>query len=380
MHTAEDFVKALFLLSLLSLAGCNQTHSSAPRAESARQAGEDNVVDLYTWNDYLAPDTIANFEKKTGIRVRVAYFDANETLDAKVLTGHSGFDVVVPTAPFLQRQIQSGAYQVLDRKRLPNLGNLDPAIMARLAVNDPGNAHAVVYAWGTWGLGFNQKKVAAALPETPVDSWRLVFDPAFASRLATCGINIVDEPTGAIRVVLKYLGRDPNAPGPQDLADAQALLLRIRPFIRNINSSSAIEDLANGDICMAIGYNGDIVQARKRAHEANNGITINYVIPKEGSLVWFDTLAMPRDAPHPANAHALLNYLLDPAVIADVTNATGFANANAAATPLVNASITADAAVYPSRDEQARLFVQVVDSPEQSRAITRIWQKFKTGQ
>jgi putrescine transport system substrate-binding protein len=367
-------------MPILPLVGCNQAGSSAHQAASAPTPAGDNVVDLYTWNDYLAPDTIPGFEKKTGIKVRVAYFDANETLEAKVLTGHSGFDLVVPTAPFLQRQIQSGAYQVLDRRRLPNLGNLDTGIMAKLAHNDPGNAHAVVYAWGTWGLGFNPKMVAAALPSMPVDSWRLVFDPAFASKLAKCGINIVDEPTGAIRVVLKYLGKDPNAPNPQDLADAEALLLKIRPFVRNINSSSYIEGLANGDICIAVGYNGDVVQARKRALEANNGITINYVIPGEGSLIWFDTLAIPRDAPHPENAHALLNYLLDPEVIANITNATGFANANAAATPRVNASITADPAVYPSGDEQSRLFVQLVDSPEQSRAITRIWQRFKTGQ
>ena len=190
----------------------------------------------------------------------------------------------------------------------------------------------------------------------------------------------MDEPTGVIRVVLKYLGRDPNAPRPQDLADAEALLLKIRPFVRNINTSGYIEALANGDICIGVGYNGDAVQARRRAQEAGNGMVIDYVIPKEGALVWFDTLAITKDAPHPANAHALLNYLLDPYVIADVTNAVGFANANAAALPMIRQSIAADTAIYPTRDELARLFVQTVDTPEQSRAITRIWQKFKTGQ
>jgi putrescine transport system substrate-binding protein len=379
-HLLKGFLKATLFISILPMVGCNQPDSSAHKTASTPKATDNTFVNFYNWNDYLAPDTISNFERKTGIKVRLAYFDTNETLESKVLTGHSGFDVVVPTAPFLQRQIQSGAYQVLDKKRLPNLANLDPGIMAKLALNDPGNAHAIVYAWGTYGLGFNQKMVAAELPAIPVDSWRLVFDRAFASKLAKCGINIVDEPTGVIRVVLNYLGREPNTPSLQDLADAQALLLKIRPFIRNINSSSYIEALANGDICIAVGYNGDVVQARKRAHEANNGITINYVIPKEGALVWFDTLAIPRDAPHLENAHVFLNYLMDPQVIANVTNATGFANANAAATPLVNQSIAADAAVYPTRDEQARLFVQVVDTPEQTRAITRIWQKFKTGQ
>jgi putrescine transport system substrate-binding protein len=377
MHPLKGFLKAILLISTLPMVSCNQTNSSAPKTASTT---DDNFVNFYTWNDYLAPDTISNFERKTGIKVRLAYFDTNETLESRVLTGHSGFDLVVPSAPFLERQIQSGAYQVLDKKRLPNLANLDPGIMAKLALNDPGNAHAIVYAWGTYGLGFNQKMVAAELPAIPIDSWRLVFDPAFASKLAKCGINFLDEPTGMIRVALNYLGKDPNTPSPQDLADAQALLLKIRPFVRNINSSSYIEALANGDICIAVGYNGDVVQARKRAHEANNAITINFVIPKEGALVWFDTLAIPKDAPHPQNARVLLNYLMDPQVIANVTNATGFANANAAATPLVNPSIADDAAVYPTRDEQARLFVQLVDTPEQTRAITRIWQKFKTGQ
>ena len=334
----KGFLKATLFISMLPMVGCNQSDSSAHKSASASKSTDDTFVNFYNWNDYLAPDTISSFERKTGIKVRIAYFDTNETLESKVLTGHSGFDVVVPTAPFLQRQIQSGAYQVLDKKRLPNLANLDPGIMAKLALNDPGNAHAIVYAWGTYGLGFNQTMVAAELPAIPIDSWRLVFDPTFASKLATCGINIVDEPTGVIRVVLNYLGREPNTPSLQDLADAQALLLKIRPFIRNINSSSYIEALANGDICIAIGYNGDVVQARKRAHEANNGIAINYVIPKEGTLVWFDTLAIPKDAPHVENAHVFLNYLMDPQVIANVTNATGFANANAAATPLVGSS------------------------------------------
>jgi putrescine transport system substrate-binding protein len=356
MATGKQISRARLCLSASMLLSCGGPDSGA-RNTPAAEKNDDKVLNLFIWSDYLAPDTISSFEKQTGIKVRVSYFDTNETLESRVLTGHSGFDVVVPSAPFLQRQIQSGADQPLDKKRLPNLANLDPGIMAKLALNDPGNVHAFVYAWGTDGLGFNQKMTAAESPAIPIDSWRLVFDPAFASKLTKCGINIVDEPTGLIRVVLKYLGREPNAPNLQDLADAQALLLKIRPFIRNINSSSYIEALASGDICIAVGYNGDVVQARKRANEANNGITINFVIPKEGALVWFDTLAIPKDARHPENAHVLLNYLMDPQVIANVTNATGFANANAAATPLVNPSIAVDAAVYPTRDEQARLFV-----------------------
>ena len=297
-----------------------------------------------------------------------------------MLTGNSGFDVVVPTAPFCQRQIRSGAYLPLDKAKLPNLVNLDPAIMARVALNDPGNTHGVVYAWGTYGISYNEKSVAAALPGVPLDSWRLVFDPAIAAKLAACGINFLDAPAGVERLVLKYLGRDPNSPSRQDLADVEELLIKIRPYIRNIDSSIDTEALANGDVCVALTYNGTAFQARRRAHEANNGITIRYVIPNEGSLLWFDMLAIPRDAPHAANAHLFINYLMNPPVIARISNFIGNANANSAATPLLDQEIVADAIVYPPPDQQRRLFVQVEDSPEQSRAITRIWQRFKTAQ
>lgn len=341
---------------------------------------EAKVLNLYTWADYLAPDTIAAFEKQTGVKVRVSYFETNETLESRVLTGNSGFDVVVPTAPYMQRQIRSGAYLPLDKTQLPNLANLDPAIMAKVALNDPGNAHAVVYAWGTYGIGYNAKMVAAALPNVPFNSWRVIFDPALASKLSKCGINILDAPAGVVRLVLKYLGKDTNAPSPQDLTEVEAVLARIRPYIRTIDSLRGIEAMANGDICVDLDYNGNFVQARRRAKDANNGIVIDYVIPNEGSLLWFDMLAIPRDAPNVANAHLFINYLMNPQVIANISNFTGFANANRAASPLINPSIVADTIVYPTSDQQQRLFVQSQDSPEQSRAITRLWQRFKTGQ
>lgn len=354
---------------------------SAPRSALSGQTGAaGKVLNFYTWSDYLAPDTIADFEKRTGIKVRVSYFDTNETLEARMLTGNSGFDVVVPTAPYLQRQIRSGAYQALDKTKLPNLANLDPAIMSRVALNDPGNAHAVVYAWGTYGIGYNEKRLAAALPNLPLNSWRLIFDPKFAAKLADCGINILDAPAGVVRLVLQYLGRNPNAPSVQDLADAEQVLIKIRPYVRNIDSGVGTEALANGDICVALDYNGTVYQARRRAHEANNGIQINFVIPGEGSLLWFDMLAIPRDAPNAANAHLFIDYLLEPAAIAKVSNFIGNANANIAATPLLDAALAADAMVYPSAEEQRRLFVQTEDSPQRSRAITRIWQRFKTAQ
>jgi putrescine transport system substrate-binding protein len=366
-------------LSASLMMGCDNDHSSARNSRSGEGNDDSKVLNFYNWSDYIAPDTIASFEKLTGIKVRISYFDTNETLEGRMLTGNSGFDVVVPTAPFLQRQIRSGAYLPLDKAKLPNLVNLDPAIMARVALNDPGNAHGVVYMWGTYGIGFNQKMVAQALPDIPMRSWRVIFDPVFASKLAACGINLLDAPAGVERLVLKYLGKNPNAPTSQDLVEVESVLMKIRPYVRNIDSSIDIEALANGDICVALTYNGSFAQARNRGREAKNGVKLEFVIPDEGSLLWFDMLAIPRDAPHVANAHAFINFLMNPEVIANDSKFIGNANANSAATPLLDRTIISDPAIYPPLDVQQRLFVQLEDTPEQARAITRTWQKFKTG-
>jgi putrescine transport system substrate-binding protein len=380
MLRSKLFAMTMLCLSASSMVGCGRSDSGARATQSDEKSADKKVLNLYIWTDYLAPDTIASFEKQTGIKVRVSYFDTNETLEGRMLTGSSGFDVVVPTAPYLQRQMRSGAYLPLDKSKLPNLANLDPAIMSRVALNDPGNVHAVVYAWGTYGIGYNAKMVAAALPNVPLNSWRLIFDPAFAAKLAKCGINFLDAPAGVVRLVLAYLGKNPDAPTAQDLADVEAVLRKIRPYIRTIDSSINIQAMANGDICVALGYNGDFVQARNRAKEAKNGMQIGYLIPDEGSLLWFDMLAIPRDAPNAANAHLFINYLMNPQVIANISNFIGFANANSAASPLLDASIVADPIIYPPPGQRRRLFVQSEDSPEQSRAITRLWQKFKTAQ
>jgi putrescine transport system substrate-binding protein len=364
---------------IISLVGCGDPGSRTARSEQSG-AESSGVVNLYIWANYLPPDTIPSFEKDTGIKVQVAYYDTNETLESRILTGHSGFDVVVPSATFLQRQIASGAYLTLDKSKLPNLGNLDPAIMARVALNDPGNSHGVVDQWGTFGIGYNAKMVAEALPGTSLDSWRLIFDPAFASKLAKCGISMLDTANGVVRLALNYLGKNPNTASPRDLEDVAIALSKIRPFIRNIDSSNYREALANGDICVALAYNGDVVEARNRAKEAKNNIEIRYLIPKEGSLLWFDLLAIPRDAPNVENAYRFINYLLDPKVSATVSNVIGYASANAAALPLLDPSIAADPVVYPTIEERKRLFVQLDDSPQQSRAISRLWQKFKTAQ
>jgi len=373
------------LLGLLAIAaflvsGCHKADPGAA-VPSGKQVQDAGVLNLFWWSDFLAPDTIPNFEKQTGIKVSISYYDSEEILETRMLTGNSGFDVVVPAAPyFFQRQTRSGAYLALDKNKLPNLANLDPAIMARVASVDPDNAHGIVYMWGTVGIGYNREKVAGALPTVPLTSWRVVFDPATASKLAKCGIQILDSPAEVVLLVLRYLGKDANSRSPQDLADVERVLVAIRPYIRNVDSTGYIQAIANGDICVAVGYNGDFVQARRRATEAKNGVQIAYALPEEGSVVYFNMLAVPRDAPHADNAHRFLNYLMKPEVIAEITNFVGYANANLGATPLLDPSIANDTASYPTPAQRDRLFVQTESTPEQARAITRLWQKFKTGQ
>jgi putrescine transport system substrate-binding protein len=376
-------VLALGFLSLLSACGGGngpKTTGDAATPPGREGSASGKVLNLYIWSDYLAPNTLSDFEKQTGIKVNASYFDTNETLETKLLAGSSGFDIVVPTASYFERQIKAGVYLTLDKSKLPNLKNLDPQLMARVAQHDPGNAHGVIYMWGTNGIGYNEKMVRELLPDAPLDSWRLVFDPAVASKVAKCGISVLDSPAEMMRAVLSYLGRDPNSQKPEDAALAEETLLKIRPYVRNINSSEYIEALANGDLCVAIGYNGDILQARDRARDANKGIEVKYVVPKEGSILWFDMLAIPKDAPHPDAAYAYMNYIMEPKVAADISNFKRFANANAASVPYLQDSVKNDPAIYPPPELRQKLAVQLADSPEQTRTITRMWQKFKTGQ
>jgi putrescine transport system substrate-binding protein len=380
----------LTLGCLLTLSACGDRKSSSPAApgagsgtNSAAKAGAvangGKVLNLYIWSDYLAADTLSNFEKQTGIKVHVAYFDTNETLETKLLAGSSGYDVVVPTASYFERQIKAGVYLTLDKSKLPNLKNMDPQLMAKVALHDPDNAHGIIYTWGTNGIGYNEKMVRELMPDAPLDSWRMVFDPAVASKVAKCGISVLDSPAEMLRAVYSYLGKDPNSQNPADLVLAEAVLTKIRPFIRNINSSEYIEALANGDLCIAVGYNGDVMQARDRAREANKGIEIKYMVPKEGSILWFDMLAIPKDAPDPDSAYAYLNYIMTPQVIADISNFKRYANANVASQPLVLPSVKDDPGIYPPPEQRQKLAVQLADSADQTRAITRVWQKFKTG-
>jgi putrescine transport system substrate-binding protein len=375
----------ILALGVFLLSACG---GGKPAADQGASAGGGNsgapsagqALNLFIWSDYLAPTTLSDFQQQTGITVHAAYYDSNETLETKLLAGSSGYDVVVPTASYFERQIKAGVYLTLDKSKLPNLKNMDPQLMSRVAMHDPDNAHGVIYMWGTNGIGYNQKMVTALMPDAPLDSWRLVFDPAVASKIAKCGISVLDSPAEMMRAVLNYLGKDPNSQKPEDVQAAEATLLKIRPYIRNINSSEYIEALANGDLCVAVGYNGDVLQARDRARDANKGIDIKYVVPKEGSILWFDMLAIPKDAPHPEAAYAYLNYIMEPKVIADISNFKRYANANLASQPYVLDSVKDDPAIYPPPQLREKLAVQLADSPEQTRVITRMWEKFKTGQ
>jgi len=343
-------------------------------------AEEEKVLNVYNWSDYIAEDTIANFEEATGIKVNYDVFDSNEVLEAKLLAGNSGYDVVVPSASFLERQIKAGVFQELDRGKLSNYGNLDKDIMSRVGLHDPDNRYAVPYMWGTTGFGYNEAMVAEVLPDAPVDSWRMLFDPEVVSKLAACGVTLLDAPSEVFAAVLAYIGKDPNSENPEDLKAAEAVLEKIRPHIRYIHSSQQINDLANGEICVAMGWSGDMMIAADRASEAENGVEISYTIPSEGTIIWFDMLAIPKDAPHPGNAHAFINFVLQPEVIAEVTNYVFYANPNAASVELVDAEIIEDPSIYPPDEVKAKLFPDLVKSPKYDRLVTRAWTRFKTGQ
>ena len=369
------------LLAALVLSGCGRK-AAEPDAGVAAGAGsvqEPKALNVYNWSDYIDPAVIEAFQEETGITVSYDVFDSNEVLETKLLTGNSGYDVVVPSAYFLERQIQAGVFRKLERALLPNLANLDPGLQARIAAHDPGNEHGVIYMWGTTGIGFDAGKVAAIMPDAPTDSWDLVFDPAVISKFKDCGVSFLEDPTDMVGTVLLWLGKDPNSQSEDDLKLAEEALLKVRPYIRTIHSSQYIEDLANGEVCIAVGYSGDVLQARDRAGEAGKDIDIRYVIPREGALMWFDTLAIPADAPHPGNAHAFIDYLLRPEVAAANSNFVNYATANTAALGLVNEDLRNDAGIYPTPEVKERLQPNLAKSAEFTRLLNRSWTKFVTG-
>jgi putrescine transport system substrate-binding protein len=343
--------------------------------------GPSRTLRVYNWSDYIAPDTVARFERETGIRVTYDVFDGNEVLEAKLLSGASGYDIVVPTSEFIGRQIMAGVFQPLDRRQLANYGNLDGELLKFLEKVDPGNAYSVPYLWGTTGIGYNVEKVRAALGEdAPVNSLALVFEPRYLERLKRCGVAYLDAPREVFSTGLRYLGLDPDTTDPELYrGQVRALLERARPYITYFNSSQYINDLANGEICVALGWSGDILQAADRAREAGNGVQVAYRIPQEGGVIWFDLLAIPADARNVANAHRFIDYLLRPDVIAEVTAYVKYANPNRAADDLVPAAIRADVGIYPPPDVRARLFTMGVSPPKVERVMTRTWTGMKTG-
>jgi putrescine transport system substrate-binding protein len=380
-------IRMASVAALVALAGfgCGKKPEAPPAGETAAPTAataagaEQKVLNVYNWADYIDPELIDDFKKETGIDVRYDVFDSNEVLETKLLTGNSGYDVVVPSAYFLERQIKAGVFRKLDKAALKNLGNLDPELTQRAAGHDPGNEYGVVYMWGTTGIGFDAAKVEAIMPGAPVDSWRLVLDPEVVSKFKDCGVSVLEDPTDMVGTALLFLGKDPNSQSEEDLALAEKTLLAVRPYIRMITSAQYIDALANGEICIAVGYSGDILQARDRAAEAGKPVDIRFSIPKEGALMWFDTLAIPADAKHPGNAHLFIDYLLRPEVAARNSDFVNYANANAKATELVNEELRNDPGIYPPDATKARLQPNLSKSAEYTRMLNRAWTRFTTG-
>jgi putrescine transport system substrate-binding protein len=357
------------------LAGCG---SPAEKSAPPSAAPEEKVVNVYNWYDYINPEVLRKFEARYGIKVHYNVFDSNNTLEARLLAGHSGYDVAFPSGAYLESLIAAGVFRPLDKAQLPDLKNLDPAIMARLAQHDPGNRHAVVYTWGITGVAYDEAKVRARLPQAPVDSWSLLFDPKVAERLADCGIGLYESPNIIVPSVLAWLGEPPNSETEASLERAQKALLAVRPYIRKIGSGSLVDDLSSGELCVIIASNGDAMQAQERTRIAANGIRVRYSIPREGAVMWFDVAAVPADAPHPRNAHLLINFLMDPAIAAENSNAIRYPNANTASQSMLDPQLT-NAAIFPTGDLASRLIPERAKSEAYVRLRTRMWTRFRTG-
>lgn len=353
----------------------------AAAATTGVAGAQDRVVNVYNWNDYIDEEILDEFTAETGIAVNYQVFDSNFTLQSQLLAGDTDYDIVAPTATFLANQIKAGVYQPLDRSKLPNLKNMDPVLMERLAVYDPGNAHAIVYMWGTTGIGINPDMVRERLGEdADLTSWSLIFDPEIAARLEDCGIYHLDDPTEMIPAALNYLGMDPDAKDAESVGKAAELLASVRPHVRKFHSSENIAALANGDICIAMGWSGDMLQARDRAAEAGRGVTVEYVIPREGALLWMDVMGIPASAPNVEEAHIFLDYIMRPEVIARASNYVAYANGNAASKPFLDEAVREDTAIYPDEETQARLYAVTPNDQRTERLFTRTWTRVMTGQ
>lgn len=336
-------------------------------------------VHVYNWSDYISPSALEEFTAQTQTQVIYDVFDSNEALEGKLLAGRSGYDVVVPSDHFMARQIQAGAFGKLDKSLLPNWDNLDPQLLAQVATNDPGNQYAAPYLWGTNGIGYNVDKVKEVLGVDYIDSWAVLFEPEHMQKLSSCGVAFLDSADEMIPAMLNYLGLDPNSHKAEDYKKAEAKLAEVRPYVTYFHSSKYVADLANGNICVAAGFSGDVLQAADRAEEAGQGVRVAYSIPKEGGNLWFDMLAIPADANNVAEAHAFINYLLDPAVIAQVSDYVGYANPNRYADELMDEEVRNNPAVYPEQAVLDKLFVSQPLPSKVQRIKTRSWTRFKSG-
>jgi putrescine transport system substrate-binding protein len=371
----------------LLLVGCGKKEEAPPPPAAAAPAAAtetfdtdaEKKVNVYNWSDYIDEDVLKEFTQETGIEVNYEVMDSNELLETKLLAGRTGYDVVVPSASFLARQIKAGIYQKLDKSKLTHIGNLDPDITKRLEVFDPGNEHAVNYMWGTSGVAYNVEAIKAAMPDAPVDSFAMFWDPKVVSKFAKCGVSVLDAPSEVVGTVLIYLGKDANSEKPEDLAAAEKVLLSVRPYIRKIHSSAYIEELAGGEICLALGWSGDVLQAKSRAEENKKPFTIAYNIPKEGAVMFFDNMAIPADAAHVKNAHIFINYMLRKEVAAKNSNFISFANSNAASWPLVNPEVRNNPGIFPTAEMMPKLVPDLPESAEFTRTLTRTWTRFRTG-
>jgi putrescine transport system substrate-binding protein len=341
---------------------------------------EERTVNFYNWSNYVAPGVLEDFTKETGIKVVYDTFDANETLETRLLAGKSGYDVVVPTAYFLQRQVTASIFGKLDKSKLPNLANAWPVVTKRLAVYDPDNSYGANYMWGTTGIGYSVKAVQKILgPDARIDSWDIVFKPENLAKFRDCGIHMLDSADDILPAALSYLGLDPNSTRQAELEKAADLVSKIRPYVRKFHSSEYLSALASGEICFVVGWSGDIMQARSRAAEAKNDIEIGYAIPKEGAQMFFDNLAIPADAKNIAEAHELINYLYRPEVAAKNSDFLSYANGNLASQKLVDPKILSDKNIYPDDATIAKLFVITARDAATQRVINRLWTKVKTG-
>jgi putrescine transport system substrate-binding protein len=359
---------------LAAVTGC-----SRPQASPAAEAAAEKVLNVDNWSDYIQPAVISDFQKEYGIRVNYDVFDSNEILETKLLTGHTNYDVVVPSGAFLERQMQAGIYQKLDKGLLPNLKDVDPQVAHAVAVYDPGNEYCVDYMWITSGVGYNTAAIRERLPHAPVDSWRMLFDPAVVAKFQDCGVSILDAPSEVVATVLLFLGRNPNSNSPADLKDAEQVLRAMRPYVRYVDSSRYIDNLANGDLCLALGWSGDVKQAHDRALEAGKGVELAYVIPHEGAIANYDVLAIPADAPHVRNAHLFIDYLLRPGVAARNSNLIKYANAVLPDIQPLDPAVRDDPGVYPPPEMRARLTPERARPADYQRLLTRMWTRFKTG-